>query len=128
MAKFNLMILGLPETHWNAGIEEAFEEGDHVVIQSSRKDNICRQRAGFIIHKTIFQQLTHYECHSERIISATFKFNTQEVTFIQIYAPDSTYNDSAIDGFYDQLQCIINNTNKKTEIILMGDFILMRSS
>lgn len=122
MERFNLKILGLAETHWNKDVEEAFEKSNYVVIHSARKDTTCRQGVGFIIDKTVFQQLTHYECHSERIISATFKFDTQEFTFIQVYAPDSTYNESAIEDFYNQLQSIVNNTNKKANIILMGDF------
>ena len=66
--------------------------------------------------------MTSYTLTSERIMSVTFKTNTGLVTIIQIYAPDSSYDDDEIENFYNILQQKIDNIPKKSTIILIGDF------
>ena len=66
--------------------------------------------------------MTSYTLTSERIMSVTFKTNTGLVTIIQVYAPDSSYDDDEIENFYDILQQKIDNIPKKSTIILIGDF------
>ena len=66
--------------------------------------------------------MTSYILTSERIMSVTFKTNTGLVTIIQVYAPDSSYDDDGIENFYNILQQKIDNIPKKSTIILIGDF------
>ena len=66
--------------------------------------------------------MTSYTLTSERIMSVTVKTNTGLVTIIQVYAPDSSYDDDEIENFYDILQQKIDNIPKKSTIILIGDF------
>ena len=65
--------------------------------------------------------MTSYTLTSERIMSVTFKTNTGLVTTIQVYAPDSNYDDNEIENFYNILQQKIDNIPKKSTIILNGN-------
>ena len=44
------------------------------------------------------------------------------LTIIQIYAPDTSYNDLEIEQFYNELQAMINSLPRKRKYILLGDF------
>ena len=43
MKSFDIKLLGVPETHWNNSVENAFEQNGYVIIHSARKDEIRRQ-------------------------------------------------------------------------------------
>ena len=45
--------------------------------------------------------MTSYTLTSERIMSVTFKTNTGLATIIQVYTPDSSYDDDEIENFYN---------------------------
>ena len=48
--------------------------------------------------------MTSYALTSERIMSVTLKTNTGSVTIIQVYGPDSNYDDDEVENFYNILQ------------------------
>ena len=51
MERLKIDILGVAETHWNKETSSSFEEFGHVVIQSSRKDEIHHQGVAIILNK-----------------------------------------------------------------------------
>ena len=66
--------------------------------------------------------MTSYALTSERIMSVTLKTNTGSVTIIQVYAPDSNYDDDEVENFYNILQQEIDTIPKKSTVLLIGDF------
>ena len=58
--------------------------------------------------------MTSYALTSERIMSVTLKTNTGSVTIIQVYAPDSNYDDDEVENFYNILQQEIDTIPKKS--------------
>ena len=44
------------------------------------------------------------------------------ITIIQIYAPTYTYNDEAIDQFYENIDDNIQESHQKDILIMQGDF------
>lgn len=117
MEKFKIDILGVSETHWNKEYNrEPFEEDNYVIISSSRKDNFHRQGVEFA------NGLMNYNQISERILSIEIEIESGLLTIFQIYAPDSSYNDTTINMFYDKLQVQINKLPSKSRYLLMGDF------
>ena len=44
------------------------------------------------------------------------------MTVIQVYAPTSDYDDSEVEDFYGQLQEVIEETPKKDNLIVLGDW------
>ena len=122
MKLFDIKVLGVAETAWNNSVEDAFKQNGYVIIHPARKDEIRRKGVGIVIDKELSKCMTSYTLTSERIMSVTFKTNTGLVTIIQVYAPDSSYDDDEIENFYKILQQKIDNIPKKSTIILIGDF------
>ena len=63
-----------------------------------------------------------YECHNERLISATFDMVEGPITIFQVYAPDSSYSEYVVDEFYDMLQRKIDAHPKNQSYMVMADF------
>ena len=45
------------------------------------------------------------------------------LTFIQVHAPDTSYPDNEVEKFYDSVQRRVNIIPKRDELVVMGDFI-----
>ena len=122
MKSLNIKILGVAETHWNNSVEDTFQQNGYVIIHSSGKDEIRRQGVAIVIEKELSKCMTSYALISERIMSVSLKTHTGLVTIIQLYAPDSTYDDDEVENFYNILQKKIHNIPKKSTILPIGDF------
>ena len=48
------------------------------------------------------------------------KYNN--ITFIQLYAPDTSYSDDDVEDFYNTIQNLINAVPNRDELIIMDDF------
>ena len=90
----------------------------NVIIHSARKDEIRRQGVAIVTEKELSKCMTSYALTSERIISLTLKTNAGSVTIIQVYAPDSNYDDDDVENFYN----ILHTIPKKSTVLLIGDF------
>ncbi len=69
---------------------------------------------------------THYKVKEMRVINDRLNIMNIEVqkiviTCIQIYAPTINAEDEEVEKFYDELENIIENSQRK-HLIIMGDF------
>ncbi len=119
MERMKIDILGVAETHWNTESASTFEEYGYMVIQSSRKDKIHRQGVAVILNKKAASYLSDYRLYSERLMSISLEIGSTHLKIFQVYAPDSTYQESEITAF---LQSQLNLTRRSDDIMLMGDF------
>ena len=123
ISKFKIDLLGVSETHWNNTLTEAFEQDNFTIIHSCRKDGIKRQGVAIIVEKQLSKLMLSYECHNERLLSATFDTAEGPRTLFQVYAPDSSYSKNVAEEFYDLLLSKIDAIQKKKQTyIVMGDF------
>ena len=123
IGEMQINVIGITETHWTSDIPPMWEQNGYVIIHSSREDGIHRQGVATIIKKETAENLVSYDCISSRLMTATFQWNTNEVTtFFTVYAPDSSYDDVEVDNFYDELQIEINRLPRKNNIVILGDF------
>ena len=122
MSRLKVDILGVSETHLDTDTPESFETDDYIVIHSSRKDHVHRQGVAFILTRRVANSLVNYNLVSERILSIDLDTPTGIITIFQIYAPDSSYNDTDVDNFYVLLQNEINNIKTTNSFIILGDF------
>ena len=107
--------------YWNIDTPESFEEGDYVIISSSRQDQIHRQGVALILNKNIANSMINYNVISERIVSIEIDTTKGPLTIFQIYAPDCNYSDNDIDIFYDQIQNEINKLSRRHKYLILGD-------
>ena len=122
MKRLKIDILGVSETHWTKEIEESFEEGQHVILHSCRRDDLHRQGVAIVLSKEIAKCMTDYGLISERIMSVTLGLKDGPLTLFQVYAPDTSYSDVEIDMFYEQLQDRLNMIPRINKQIILGDF------
>ena len=54
-------------------------------------------------------------------MSVTLKTNTGSVNTIQVYAPDSNYDDDEVENFYNILQQEIDTIPRKSTVLLIGN-------
>ena len=59
---------------------------------------------------------------SSRLISVRLRVAPFNITIIQVYAPISGHDGSAVDHFYQQLQETLDQTPKKDILVVQGDW------
>ncbi|XP_071502561.1 craniofacial development protein 2-like [Diadema antillarum] len=118
MKKFDWEVLGISETHWTDSGEFIYQ--GYKILCSSNK-SVHRQGVALILNKTAQSALLGYNPVSQRIMSARFQMKAGAITIIQVYAPNTADPEGEVDEFYDQLQTVVNKTNKNDLLIVMGD-------
>ena len=73
------------------------------------------------MHKDIVGAILGCQPVSSRLISIRLRAAPFNITIIQVYAPISCHDDSAVDHFYQQLQETIDQTPKKDILVVQGD-------
>ena len=120
MERYRWNLLGLAEMRWKSFGETSTEEG-HKVYFSGKKDK-HEQGVGFLVHKDIVNTVMGCRPISSRLITIRLKATPFNMTVIQVYAPTSDYDDSEVEDFYGQLQEVIEETPKKDNLIVLGDW------
>ena len=78
--------------------------------------------AGLLFDKLSAKAIVSWESVSDRIITARLKTRFTNVTMIQIYAPTETSWEKDKDGFYDQLNAVMDAAPSYDLKVVMGDF------
>ena len=120
MERYRWNLLGLAELQWKSFGETSTEEG-HKVYFSGKKDKY-EHGVGFLVHKDIMNTVMGCRPISSRLITIRLKATPFNKTVIQVYAPTSDYDDSEVEDFYGQLQEVIEETPKKDNLIVLGDW------
>ena len=56
------------------------------------------------------------------MISVHFKGKPFNITVIQVYAPNINVEEAEVEGFYDDVQDLLELTPKKDECVIVGDW------
>jgi exonuclease III len=72
------------------------------------------------VHKSIAKTIDYYKYWNDKIIEARFRINRGYLTILGLYAPEEGRQELG-DEFYEQLQNILEKTNKNDYILMMGD-------
>ena len=59
---------------------------------------------------------------NDRMISVRFKGKPLNITVIQVYAPTSNAEEAEVEWFYEDLQALLELTNKKYVLFIIGDW------
>jgi hypothetical protein len=81
-----------------------------------------RGTVGFIVNSKWKNNISAFKSYSDRVISLEMKFTNGSLGLIQAYAPTSSSNEKEIEDFYDQLSIAINEMEKNSWLIILGDF------
>ena len=85
-----------------------------------------RPNVGFLVHKDMGSAVLGCRPVSSRLISIRLRTAPFNVTIIQVYAPTPGHDDNEVDNFYRQLQEIIDQTPKKDNLVVQGDWGMLK--
>ncbi|VDP44376.1 unnamed protein product [Schistosoma margrebowiei] len=124
MRRYNLVVLGISETHWTQAGQKRLATGGMLIYSGHEKENAPHtQGVALMLSKVARNALVGWESHGSRIIKASFKTKKDGIlmNIIQCYAPTNDNNDDIKDQFYERLQSVIEKCPRKDLTILMGD-------
>ena len=107
--------LELCEMRWKNSGEILTDGGYRVYF--SRKEDKHEEGVGFLVHKDIVKSVIGCRPISSRLMSVRLRASPSNITFIQVYAPTSSYDDSEVDEFYRELQSLVDQTPKQDILI-----------
>ena len=99
--------------------ETSTEEGHKVYFSGKDKHE---HGVGFLVHKDIMNTVMGCRPISSRIITIRLNATPFNMIVIQVYAPTSDHDESEVEDFYGQLQEVIEETPKKDNLIVLGDW------
>jgi len=120
MAKREIDIMGISETHWIGHGKLQLQEGE-TIIYSGREDNIHRQGVGILMSRNTSRALIDWSPISERIIQARFYSNYIKLTLVHVYAPTEDAEEQVKDEFYTRLQDVLSSCRTHDMLIVTGD-------
>lgn len=120
MKRLKISILGISEMRWpNYG--KCSIDGHHIYYSGEDSSNHWNG-VGFIIDHKIEKALINFIPVSDRV--ALLQINTKPVqmNLIQVYAPQSEYDDQTVETFYQSVQHALSQIKKGEIIMVLGDF------
>ena len=116
MDRYRWNLLGLCEMRRTSFGKTTTEEGHKVFF--SGKEVKHERGVGFLVHKDIVNTVMEWRPVPSRLITIRLRVVHFNITVVQVYAPTSDYDDNEIEEFYDQLQNVIDQTQKKDILVV----------
>ena len=110
MGRVNIDILGISELKWT-GMGE-FNSDDHYIYYCGQ-ESLRRNGITLIVNKRVQNAVLWCNLKNYRMISVRFQGKPFNITVIQVYAPTS--NAEEAEGFYEDLQDLLELTPKKED-------------
>ena len=119
MARVNADILGISELKWT-GMGE-FNSDDHYIYYCGQ-ESLRRSEIAIIVNKRVRNAVLGCNLKNDRMISVSFQGKPFNITVIQAYAPTSNSEETEVEGFYKDLQDLLELTPKKDVLFIIGDW------
>ena len=119
MARVNVDILGISELQW-IGMGE-FNSDDHYIYYCGQ-ELLRRNGVAIIVNKKVQNAILGCSLKNDRMISVRFQGKPFNITVIQVYAPTNNAKEAEVERFYEDLQDLLELTNKKDVLFIIGDW------
>ena len=110
MARVNVNILGISKLKWT-GMGE-FNSDDHYIYYC-RQESLRRNGVAIMVNKRVRNAVLGCNLKNDRMISVRFQDKPFSITVIQVYAPTSNAEEAEVERFYEDLQDLLTNTQKR---------------
>ena len=110
MARVNIEILGISELKWT-GIGE-FNSDDHYIYHCGQ-ESLRRNGVAIMVNKRVQNAVFGCNLKNDRMISICFQGKPFNITVIQVYAPTSNAEEAKVEQFYEDLQDLGTNSQKR---------------
>lgn len=113
-------IIGLAETR-RKGVQLKQLPSGHVLYTRGEEERSIRG-VGFLVNKSIKDQVVQYEGESSRVASLTLKVNSRyELQVLQVYAPMSSQSDEEVEELCEEIARSMEKKKSHFKFI-MGNF------
>ncbi len=119
MINYNIDVLGIAEARWT-GFGHLVTSDKHLILYSGDEEKHERGVA-LILSEDAGKNFIDWKLVNSRIIRPRFYSRHIKLTVIQTCAPTNGTDFTEKEEYYEQLQSVLNETNKHDIIILMGD-------
>ena len=109
-ARVNINILGISELRWT-GMGE-FNSDDHYIYYCGQ-ESLRRNGIAIIVNKRVQNAVLGCNLKNDRMISVHFQGKPFNITVTQDYATTSNAKEAEVEGFYEDLQDLLELTPKK---------------
>ena len=75
-----------------------------------------------MVNKRIRNAVLGCNLKNDRMISVRFQGKAFNITAIQVYAPTSNAEEAEVEGFYEDLQDLLEITSPKDVLFIIGDW------
>ncbi|CAI6352699.1 unnamed protein product [Macrosiphum euphorbiae] len=118
MERLKIDIIGISELKWTG--KGDFWSEDYRIIFSGDDHRVTG--VGFILNKEIGKKVVEVVQYNERIIAIKIETKPVDTFILQVYMQTSTHKDEEIEEIYEQINEVIEMTNEKTNLIVLGDW------
>ena len=115
MARVNVDILGISELK-RTGMG-AFNSDDHYIYYCGQ-ESLRRNGVAIMVNKRVRNAVLGCNLKNDRMISVRFQGKPFNITVIHVYAPTSNAEGAEVEGFYEDLQYLLELTPKKDVLSL----------
>ena len=117
MARVNIDILGISELKWT-GMGD-FNSDDHYIYYCEQ-ESLRRNGVAIMVNKRVRNAVLGCNLKNARRISVHFRGKPFNITVIQVYAPTSNAEEAEVERFHEDLQDLLQLTQKKDVLFIKG--------
>ena len=99
-----------------------FNSEDHYIYYCGQ-ESLRRNGVALMINKRVRNAVLGCNLKNERMISVYFQGTPFDIMVIQVYAPTSKAEEAEVEGFYEDLQDLLELTPIKDVLFIIGDWI-----
>ena len=125
MARVSIDTLGISELKWT-GMGE-FNSDDHYIYYCGQ-ESLRRNGVAIMVNKRVQNAVLGCNLKNDTMISVRFQGKPFNIMVIQGYALTSNAEEAEVEGFYEDLQDLLELTPKKDVLFIIGDECKSRKS
>ena len=110
MARVDIDILQISKLKWTRMGE--FNSNDHYIYYCGQ-ESLRRNEVALIVNQRVWNAVIGCSLKNDRMISARFQGKPFNITAIQVYAPTTDAKEAEFEWFYDDLQDLLELTQKR---------------
>ena len=84
------------------------------------QESLRRNGVAIIVNKRVRNAVLGCNLKKDRMVSVRFQGKPFNITVIQVYAPTSNTEEAEVEGFYEDLQDLLELTPKKDVLFIIG--------